>query len=92
MKDIWGALADPIRREILTMLQKEDKTAGEISAAFPVSNATISHHLKILREADLVTSKKEKQTITYSLNLTVFQEFLMQLSTAFGRIEQEEQS
>ena len=83
MKDIWGAMADPTRREILSMLQKQDMTAGEIAERFEISNATISHHLKILREAELVTSTKEKQTITYRINLTVFQEFLADIASAF---------
>ena len=83
MKDIWGAMADPTRRQILTMLQKRDMTAGEIAEQFEVSGATISHHLKILREAELICAEKEKQTITYSLNTTVFQEFLKGIAAAF---------
>ena len=83
MKDIWSAMADPTRRQILTMLQKRDMTAGEIAEQFEVSGATISHHLKILREAELITAEKEKQTITYSLNTTVFQEFLKGIAAAF---------
>ena len=93
MKDIWGAMADPTRREILSMLQKQDMTAGEIAERFEISNATISHHLKILREAELVTSTKEKQTITYRINLTVFQEFLAGIASAFqmgGNIHEKE--
>ena len=84
MKDVWNAMADPTRRSILSMLQKRDMTAGEIGEQFEVSGATISHHLKILREAGLVTSEKEKQTITYRINLTVFQEFLAGIAAAFG--------
>ena len=74
MKDVWNAMADPTRREILNMLQNRDMTAGEIAEQFETSAATVSHHLKILREAGLVLSEKEKQTITYSLNTTVFAE------------------
>ncbi|MCR4646373.1 MAG: autorepressor SdpR family transcription factor [Oscillospiraceae bacterium] len=85
MKDIWGAMADPTRRQILTLLQKRDMTAGEIGEQFEVSGATISHHLKILREAELITAEKEKQTITYSLNTTVFQEFLKGIAAAFNQ-------
>ena len=85
MKDIWGAMADPTRRKILTMLQKQDMTAGEIAEQFEVSGATISHHLKILREAELICAEKEKQTITYSLNTTVFQEFLKGIADAFSQ-------
>lgn len=84
MKDIWGAMADPTRREILRLLQNRDMTAGEIAAQFSVSNATISHHLKILREAELIVSEKEKQTITYRINMTVFQEFLAGIASVFG--------
>ena len=84
MKDIWSAMADPTRRSILQLLQNRDMTAGEIAAQFEVSGATVSHHLKILREAGLVTSEKEKQTITYRLNMTVFQEFLAGIAAAFG--------
>ena len=83
MKDIWSAMADPTRRQILTLLQKRDMTAGEIGEQFEVSGATISHHLKILREAELICAEKEKQTITYSLNTTVFQEFLKGIAAAF---------
>ena len=85
MKDIWSAMADPTRRSILQLLQNRDMTAGEIAAQFEVSGATVSHHLRILREAGLVTSEKEKQTITYRLNMTVFQEFLAGIAGLFGK-------
>ena len=85
MKDIWSAMADPTRREILNLLRKRDMTAGEIAEQFESTNATISHHLKILREAELITAEKEKQTITYRINLTVFQEFLAGIAAVFGK-------
>ena len=85
MKDIWGAMSDPTRREILSLLQKQEMTAGEIADRFEISNATISHHLKILREAELVTAEKANQTITYSINMTVFQEFLAGIAAVFGK-------
>ncbi|MBP8594009.1 MAG: winged helix-turn-helix transcriptional regulator [Ruminococcus sp.] len=84
MKDVWNALADPTRRQILTMLRDGDMTAGEIADRFDISAATISHHLKILREAGLLLSEKEKQTITYSLNLTVFQDIMKSMAAFFG--------
>lgn len=90
MRDVWNAMADPTRREILTLLQKQDMTAGEIGAQFTISGATVSHHLKILREAGLVISEKEKQTITYRLNMTVFQEFLKNIAAMFGQTEKED--
>ncbi len=87
MKDIWAAMADGTRRRILTMLKKQDMTAGEIAAEFNTTAATISHHLKILRETGLITFEKEKQTITYSLNMTVFQEFLKSIAEMCGEKE-----
>ncbi|WP_173349225.1 autorepressor SdpR family transcription factor [Ruminococcus flavefaciens] len=84
MKDVWNALADPTRRQILTMLRDGDMTAGEIADRFDISAATISHHLKILRETGLLLSEKEKQTITYSLNLTVFQDIMKSMAEFFG--------
>ncbi len=84
VKDVWNAMADSTRRAILTMLQKGDMTAGEISEQFDISAATVSHHLKILREAGLIVSEKEKQTITYRLNTTVFQDFLKGIAEVFG--------
>ena len=84
MKDVWNAMADPTRRSILTMLQSGDMTAGEISERFDISAATVSHHLKILREAGLIVSEKDKQTITYRLNTTVFQDFLKGIADVFG--------
>ena len=87
MRDIWNALSDPTRREILTLLRQREMTAGEICDRFSSTPATISHHLKLLREAGLVFAEKEKQTITYSLNTTVFQEFLKTLADQFGTKE-----
>ena len=84
VKDVWNAMADPTRREILNMLQKRNMTAGEIAEQFETSAATVSHHLKILRETGLILSEKEKQTITYSLNTTVFQDFLKDIAQFFG--------
>ncbi|MBR4223457.1 MAG: winged helix-turn-helix transcriptional regulator, partial [Oscillospiraceae bacterium] len=80
MKDVWNAMADPTRREILTLLQKHDMTAGEIGEKFDLSGATMSHHLKILREAGLIRAEKEKQTITYSLDMTVVQDLMKNLA------------
>lgn len=76
MSDVWSALSDATRREILTMLREHDMTAGEIAEKFDLSKATVSHHLSILTQAGLITGDKKAQTITYSLNTTVFQDFL----------------
>ena len=76
MNDIFKALADPTRRKILTMLKEKDMNAGEIADAFNISKPSISHHLNLLKQANLVMSEKQGQNINYSLNTTVFQDIL----------------
>jgi DNA-binding transcriptional ArsR family regulator len=72
----FKALADGNRRKILILLKGEDLTAGEIADKFNISKPSISHHLKILKNADLVDDRREGQQIYYSLKMTVFQEIM----------------
>lgn len=76
MRDIWEALADPTRREIINILKKGELSAGEIHSFFDITKPSLSHHLSILKEAKLVTSKKIGQSIIYTLNLAGFNEML----------------
>jgi DNA-binding transcriptional ArsR family regulator len=76
MNSLFKALNDPTRREILEMLKEKDLTAGEIADKFNISKPSISHHLDLLRQANLVTSIKEGQFILYSINTTVIDEIL----------------
>ena len=76
MNSIFRALNDKTRRDILDMLKKKDLTAGEIADRFDMTKPSISHHLDILKQADLVTSVKEGQFIYYSLNMTVLDDLL----------------
>lgn len=78
------ALADPTRREIVRLLRERDRTAGEIAEHFPMTAATISHHLATLREAEIVTAERHGRTIVYSLNATVVQELLATLMRNLG--------
>ena len=78
------ALADPTRREILRALRRGPLTAGEIGARFPITGASVSHHLAVLREAGLVQSQRDGRNIVYTLDATVFQEFLQQMLDFFG--------
>ena len=71
MNEVFKALNDPARREILKMLQKQDMTAGEIAAKFDMSAPSISHHLDKLKRAGLVTTVKQGQFIHYSINTTI---------------------
>ena len=74
LSDVFRALSDPTRRQILRMLAEQDLPAGAIAAAFPVSKPSISHHLAVLRQAGLVQVQRSGQQLIYSLNTTVFDE------------------
>lgn len=76
MNQVFKALNDGTRREILQLLQERDMTAGEIVEKFNISGPSISHHLDLLKQAKLVTAVKEGQFIYYSLNTTVVDEIL----------------
>jgi ArsR family transcriptional regulator, arsenate/arsenite/antimonite-responsive transcriptional repressor len=76
LTSFFKALNDPIRREILELLKKGDLTAGEIADQFHITKPSISHHLDILKQANLVTAVKEGQFIYYSINTTVIDEML----------------
>ncbi len=76
MHNLFKALNDGTRREILELLKDNDLTAGEIADQFNISKPSISHHLDLLRRAGLVVSVKEGQFIYYSLNTTVMDHML----------------
>lgn len=76
MDSLFKALNDATRREILQLLREKDLTAGEIADAFNISKPSISHHLEILRNADLVTSVKNGQFVTYSINTTMLDDLV----------------
>lgn len=81
----FRALADPTRRRILELLAERDRTAGEIASQFSIAFPSVSHHLRVLKEADLVTAEREGQSIRYRLNTTVSQDLLRYLMRVFGR-------
>ncbi len=74
MNSVFKALNDKTRREILTLLKEKDLNAGEIADFFNISKPSISHHLDILKRADLITSVKNGQFVTYSINTSVLDE------------------
>ena len=78
------ALADPIRREILNMLKKGEMSAGEITERFEVTGASISRHLSVLKEAELVRDTRKGQFIYYELNASVLEEIMLWLSELKG--------
>lgn len=81
MNDIFKALNDATRREILELLKEKDLSAGEIADAFNISKPSISHHLDILKRADLITSEKNGQFIIYSINTTIMEDVLQWILT-----------
>ena len=78
------ALADPIRRDILEMLKAGRRSAGEIADSFPVTAASISRHLSVLKEADLIRDCREGKFIFYELNASVLEEILLWLGNLKG--------
>lgn len=83
------ALADPIRRDILNLLKDGALSAGEISARFPVTAASISRHLSVLKEADLIRDHREGKYIYYELNTSVLEEVMLWLATLKGEGDHE---
>ena len=73
---VFKALADPTRRRILQLLESRELTAGELAEQFDISAPSMSHHFSVLKQADLIASRRGGQQIYYSLNTTVFQEVI----------------
>jgi ArsR family transcriptional regulator, arsenate/arsenite/antimonite-responsive transcriptional repressor len=72
----FKALADPTRREILRILRRGEMTAGDLAEHFDMTKPTMSHHFAVLKEADLLTSRRDGQQIWYGLNTTVVQDLM----------------
>ena len=84
MQKTMKALSDPIRREILEMLRAGRLSAGEIAEKFPVSDAAVSKHLSVLKEADLIRDTREGKFIFYELNTSVLEEVMLWLTGLKG--------
>ena len=82
--ETYKALSDPVRRQILELLKKGPLSAGDIASRFAMTGATISYHLKILKQADLIFESREKNYIYYQLNTSVLEEILLWISTLKG--------
>lgn len=84
MNQVFRALADPTRREILRLLRKGPLSAGAIADRFPQRKSTLSAHFNVLKAANLVETERRGQTILYALNLSVFEETMAGLLATFG--------
>ena len=78
------ALADPIRREILNLLKNGRMSAGENTDHFPETAASISRHLSVMKEADLIRDKREGKFIYYELNVSVLEEIMLWITDLKG--------
>ena len=76
MNDVFKALADPTRREILRLLRGSERTAGELAERFDMSKPSVSHHFAVLKDADLIRSRRDGKQVWYTLNTTVVQDAL----------------
>lgn len=85
MGDVWKALADPTRRKILSLLKDKDMNAGEIANEFNMTKPSISNHLNILKQADLVDAEKVGQNVNYSLKTSVLEDVLKLISDLSSR-------
>lgn len=77
--DTFKALSDPVRREILELLKDGRLSAGDIGSHFALSGATVSYHLNVLKKAELVHERREKNFIYYTLNTSVVEEIMLWL-------------
>jgi len=73
---VFRALADPTRREILELLRAGPRASGDIAAQFHSAWATISRHLGVLRDAELIIAERDGNSIRYELNTTVLQDLM----------------
>lgn len=76
MNSLFKALNDETRRKIVELLKRKDMNAGEIAEQFNISKPSISHHLDILKRADLITSEKKGQFVEYSLNTSILEDLI----------------
>lgn len=84
LQNTLKALADPIRREILNLLKASRLSAGEITDHFDVTGASISRHLSVLKEADLIRDTREGKYIYYELNASVLEEIMLWITDLKG--------
>ena len=84
LQNTLRALSDPIRREILGMLKSGRMSAGDIVAHFEVTGASISRHLSVLKDADLIRDMREGKFIYYELNASVLEEIMLWISGLKG--------
>jgi ArsR family transcriptional regulator, repressor of sdpIR and other operons len=84
VSNVFRALADPTRRQVLALLRERPMSAGDLADRFDVSKPTMSAHFSVLREAGLIDASKQGKSILYSLRMSVLEEALMGLAQTVG--------
>jgi ArsR family transcriptional regulator len=82
-QEVFRAISDPTRREVLKLLQEGSKTAGELAGSFDMTKGSLSHHFNILKAADLVRCERRGQQQVYSLNTSVVEDVAALLMDLF---------
>ena len=90
LQNTMRALADPIRREILSMLKRGRMSAGDIVSRFDVTGASISRHLSVLKEADLIRDTREGKYIYYEINTSVLEEIMLWIKMLKGESHEDQ--
>jgi len=85
LNDLFHAMSDPTRREILRLLRQRDMTAGEIAGFFPLANSTMSGHFRVLKHAGLVVTERQGTKIVYSLNTSALDDAVAAVLDLVGR-------
>ena len=91
LQNTLKALADPIRREILNLLKDGKMSAGEIVDNFSVTGASISRHLSILKDADLIRDTRDGKFIFYELNASVLEEIMLWITDLKGDFDNDQE-
>lgn len=92
LQNTLKALSDPIRREILNLLKNGKLSAGEIVEHFPVSGASISRHLSVLKDADLIRDTRQGKFIFYELNTSVLEEVMLWITDLKGDVDNDKEN
>lgn len=87
MANVFKAISDPTRREILKLLHENDLSAGKIAEHFDISKPALTKHLNLLRDAELVSSEKKGNYVIYSINVSVLQQALSSFMSTFVKKE-----
>jgi DNA-binding transcriptional ArsR family regulator len=83
-QEVFKALSDPTRRQILKLLQRGSRSAGQLSESFDITKGSLSHHFNVLKAAELVRTRRDGQQIIYSLNTSVFEDVAALLLELFA--------